>query len=589
MDAGIAVNEIRAAEYIRMSTDDQRYSPENQSDVNQAYAVNRRMTIVQTYYDRGRSGLNFERRDALRQLIEDVLARQADFTAIIVYDVSRWGRFQDPDESAYYEFVCKRAGIAVHYSAEQFNNDGSAISTIVKGLKRAMAAEFSRELSVKVFAGQSRLARKGYKLGGAPGYGLRRLLLDQNGSPKGTLEAGEFKCITTDRVVLVPGPPEETAVVRFVFSQFVLERKTERQIAAILNHQGLTNGLGRPWRHNFVGRMLRNEKYIGNHVWNRSSFKLQMVRLDNEPASWIRVEGAFPAVVERPMFDAAQEIFRTRGRFSSGGRPMELSEEQMLDALKALWRQHGYLSRELMTGNGRTPSAEAYARRFNGLKRLYELIGFRQLRRKWITRNGRPRGLSDEEMLDALRQLWRERGYLTQKIMLESKSVPCLNAYYMRFGSISRAYELIGFRHDPKRFPPRRIRRNESDDVLLEKLRELLRKHGRLSKAIIDKSRDVPCHGTIERRFGGLLRLYERLGYAPDQYHVRAARLRDLSRQELLNQLRGLLNARGYLSEKLVVATKSMPSTRTYRRHFGTMLAAYRLIGYTRGDRASIK
>lgn len=72
----------------------------------------------------------------------------ADFNFILVYDVSRWGRFQDADESAYYEYICKRAGINVAYCAEQFENDGSPVSTIVKGVKRAMAGEYSRELSV---------------------------------------------------------------------------------------------------------------------------------------------------------------------------------------------------------------------------------------------------------------------------------------------------------------------------------------------------------------------------------------------------------------------------------------------------------
>jgi hypothetical protein len=32
----------------------------------------------------------------------------ASFDVILVYDVSRWGRFQDADESAYYEYLCKR-------------------------------------------------------------------------------------------------------------------------------------------------------------------------------------------------------------------------------------------------------------------------------------------------------------------------------------------------------------------------------------------------------------------------------------------------------------------------------------------------
>ncbi|HHW4679386.1 MAG TPA: recombinase family protein [Xylella sp.] len=91
----------------------------------------------------------------------DRVYAKADFQIILVYDVSRWGRFQDSDESAYYEYICRRAGIQVAYCAEQFENDGSPVSTIVKGVKRAMAGEYSRELSVKVFAGQCRLIEVG--------------------------------------------------------------------------------------------------------------------------------------------------------------------------------------------------------------------------------------------------------------------------------------------------------------------------------------------------------------------------------------------------------------------------------------------
>jgi DNA invertase Pin-like site-specific DNA recombinase len=127
------------------------------------------------------------------------------------------GRFQDADESAYYEYICKSAGISVQYCAEQFENDGSPVSTIVKGVKRAMAGEYSRELSVKVFAGQCRLIELGYRQGGPPGYGLRRSLIDQAGAAKGELSRGEHKSIQTDRVVLVPGPPEEVDTVRWVY------------------------------------------------------------------------------------------------------------------------------------------------------------------------------------------------------------------------------------------------------------------------------------------------------------------------------------------------------------------------------------
>jgi hypothetical protein len=116
------------------------------------------------------------------------------------------GSFQDADESGYYEYICKRAGIAVHYCAEQFENDGSPTSNIIKSVKRSMAGEYSRELSTKVFQGACRLIQLGFKQGGAAGYGLRRMLIDQSGQPKGMLGRGEHKSLQTDRVVLTLGP-----------------------------------------------------------------------------------------------------------------------------------------------------------------------------------------------------------------------------------------------------------------------------------------------------------------------------------------------------------------------------------------------
>ena len=189
-----------------MSTEHQKYSTENQSEIIQRYAKDRGIEIVRTYADHGKSGLRLDGRDALKRLIDDVRAGRADFTAVLVYDVSRWGRFQDADESAYYEFICKEAGIIVHYCAEQFENDGSLSATIIKSMKRAMAGEYSRELSVKVFTGQCRLIGLGFRQGGLAGYGLRRQLIDEQRQPKGELAIGAQKSLQTDRVVLVPGP-----------------------------------------------------------------------------------------------------------------------------------------------------------------------------------------------------------------------------------------------------------------------------------------------------------------------------------------------------------------------------------------------
>ena len=92
---------LRAAQYVRMSTDYQRYSIENQVVVIAAYAERHGLTIVRTYRDEGESGLRIRNRKGLRELIDDVSSGRADFTHLLVYDVSRWGRFQDTDEAAH--------------------------------------------------------------------------------------------------------------------------------------------------------------------------------------------------------------------------------------------------------------------------------------------------------------------------------------------------------------------------------------------------------------------------------------------------------------------------------------------------------
>jgi DNA invertase Pin-like site-specific DNA recombinase len=246
----------RAAQYVRMSTEHQQYSPENQLEIIRQYAAAHNMEIVQEYSDHGRSGLNIAGREGLNQLMADVEAKRTNFTSLLVYDVSRWGRFQDVDESAYYEYVLKRSGIRVHYCAEQFENDGSMSSSVLKTLKRSMAAEYSRELSVKVFSGQCRLIELGFRQGGPAGYGLRRQLIDRNQAPKGLLGRGERKSLQTDRVILVPGPQNEIEVVQKIYTRFVTDKQTEREIAEQLNGAGILGEHGRPWTRATVHQVL---------------------------------------------------------------------------------------------------------------------------------------------------------------------------------------------------------------------------------------------------------------------------------------------------------------------------------------------
>src|SRR6516162_1777649 len=77
-----------------------------------------------------------------------------------------------------------------------------------------MAGEYSRELSVKVSAGQRRLVAMGFWQGGPPPFGMQRQLVSQNEEPKQILQPGEWKNIGTDRVVLPPGPQKAIDTIR---------------------------------------------------------------------------------------------------------------------------------------------------------------------------------------------------------------------------------------------------------------------------------------------------------------------------------------------------------------------------------------
>lgn len=357
-----------AAQYVRMSTEHQQYSTENQASKIREYAKRHHIEITHTYKDEGKSGLRIDGRPALQQLIKDVETGNTDFQVILVYDVSRWGRFQDADESAYYEYICRRAGIQVIYCAEQFENDGSPVSTIVKGVKRAMAGEYSRELSTKVFAGQCHLIELGFRQGGLAGYGLRRVLIDQTGAVKGELAHGEYKSLQTDRVILRPGPDTEVAVVNQIYRWFVDASLFESEIAQRLNSRGICTDLGHQWTRATVRQVLSNEKYVGNNVYNRRSFKLKKRRVANSPDMWIRKDGAFEGIVAADLFYTAQGILRARA--------YRYSNDELIDRLRDLYRRHGYLSGLIIDEADGMPSAAAYAHRFGSLIRAYQTVGF---------------------------------------------------------------------------------------------------------------------------------------------------------------------------------------------------------------------
>jgi DNA invertase Pin-like site-specific DNA recombinase len=359
---------VPAAQYLRMSTEHQQYSLENQSTAMQKYAGAHGFEIIRTYSDAAKSGLVLRRRAGLQQLLQDVVSGTSIYRAILVYDVSRWGRFQDTDESAHYEFLCKSAGVPVHYCAETFANDGSFSSLIMKALKRTMAGEFSRELGAKVFEGHKRLTLLGFKAGGVPGYGLRRMLVSTSGAPKQELAFGERKSIATDRVILVPGPLNEVQTVKDIYRMYVSDRRSLCAIARKLN----SNGVPRPghykWDFSAIRMILTHPKYIGCAVFGQVSKKLNTPAVKVPKSEWIVMPGAFEPIVDPAAFAEAQKVFEQHR--------CQRTDEELLDDLRKLLASEGRLSYTVIKRSPDVMAPGTYSARFGSLRNAYRLIGY---------------------------------------------------------------------------------------------------------------------------------------------------------------------------------------------------------------------
>ena len=302
------------------------------------------------------------------ELIEDIQSARADFDHVLVYDVSRWGRFQDIDESAHYEFICRQNGVKVAYCAEQFDNDGSLLSSIIKNIKRVMAAEFSRELSMKVHTGQCRIASLGYRAGGPLTFGLRRELVDKNCQPKGRLSKGEYKSLQTDRVRLRLGSDAEAAIVRWIFHQFAVERMSDSEIARQLNQANVANEHKRPWTNTMIHALLQNENYVGNLVYNRTSRRLGQNLVNNPRDKWVRSEAVIEPIVDRTLFARAQKIMAERH--------IAIPEDQMLLRLRLLLHRKGRLNMRLINATPSISCAQSYVKHFGSMRKAYALIGY---------------------------------------------------------------------------------------------------------------------------------------------------------------------------------------------------------------------
>lgn len=235
-----------------------------------------------------------------------------------------------------------------------------------------MAAEYSRELSDKVFAGMTQLVRKGFRAGAHPGYFFRRMLVSADGIPRQQLSTGEQKSIASDRVMLVPGPANEVLWINEIYRLFITENRTFAGIAAELDQRGAPFLKGKKWSDHVVKGILTHPKYKGTAIYNRTTERLCSKSRKVPEPEWIVVPNAFQALVESKTFEAAQETLRQRF--------WHRSNEQVLEQMKSILKTHGHLSTAILHLHGLSPGGLNH--RFGSLIRAYALIGYQTMYKK---------------------------------------------------------------------------------------------------------------------------------------------------------------------------------------------------------------
>ncbi len=352
----------RAVAYVRMSTSQQDLSIGMQLAAIHSYAEANGLRVNHIYEDAARSGLAIINREGMKTMIRDVMATPRPFDVVLVYDVSRWGRFQDVDAAAYYEYTCRLHGAKVVYVQENFGADEDPMTALLKAMQRTTAAKYSRDLGVKSRAGQDRAVQLGFQMGHLPCLGLTRIAIDREGNRR-PLARGQHKAMQSEHIVWVPGPQHEIDLVLRIFSLYAETNATISSLARQLREEGATASGGRMFTPFMVDRLLRTEALTGNFVWGRKryfSFSLY------DKGSTVRAENVIEPVVPAALWERVQTKLWERRRLCR-------DKEQLLHLLREeLAAQPGLCPMDLEAmGHAKT----AFVNAFGSVARALDLAG----------------------------------------------------------------------------------------------------------------------------------------------------------------------------------------------------------------------
>lgn len=278
----------RAVIYARYSSDLQREeSIEAQVRACRDYAKRNNLVVIDEYIDRGKSATT-DNRPEFQRMIEDSNLKMFDI--VLVHKLDRFSRKRA--DSIQYRLHLNKNNVVLKSVVENLDPDAPE-SIILESVIEGFNEYYSRNLAREVEKGKKENALKCLHTGGTPPLGY-------------DVDKPTLKLIINQY---------EAKIVRLIFSMF-LNGCGYGEILNKLNINGYKTKRGDNFSKTSIFSILKNEKYTGVYIYNRSAPKSADGKRNGhkykDQSEIIRIEGGLPQIISREDFDKAQDILSLR-------------------------------------------------------------------------------------------------------------------------------------------------------------------------------------------------------------------------------------------------------------------------------------
>ena len=261
--------------------------------------------LVGQFVDEGESAYApADKRPGFCEMIS--FCRRHEVDHILVHKLDRFSR--NREESILFKSLLRKHGVTVKSITEAYDPE-TPQGFLYEGMIEVINQFYSMNLATETMKGMRENAERGFVNGGRIPYGYRLEKVEVGGREHGKL---------------APGPEDEVAVIRRIFDLSVNHGLGCKRLANLLNKEGVPGPRSRHWNASSVDAILKNRVYIGDLVWLKSKKVGRDGREKTAPEDWIVTEDAHEALIDRELFDARQQLAKSR-RFharKSKGQPV---------------------------------------------------------------------------------------------------------------------------------------------------------------------------------------------------------------------------------------------------------------------------